>query len=140
MAFANEYISADDRLKYELDSINAKFIVGGTNARDWTIDRDRNIYLRVVSRGREEMASISTWTLFRDGDLIVFDLDIVGTTGGMGKPSSIHYKLLRLSMPQHLEAQREEVLADLYEALMGYRDGGVYGTAPSFSLILDICC
>jgi hypothetical protein len=140
MAFVNEYISAADVQRYDIDAINERFIIGGTRSRSWTIDRDRDIYLRIVTRGREEVASISKWTLFRRGDLIVVELDLVGTTGGIGKPSSSHYKLLRMSMPSHLESQRNEVIADLREALLCYRDGGVYATATTFSLTLDICC
>jgi hypothetical protein len=138
MAFVSEYMSGADAEKYGIEAINNRFIIGGTRARDWTVDRDRDIYLRIVTTGREEMASRSTWTLFRHGDLTVVDLDLVRATGGMGKPSSSHYKLLRLDMPFHLQSQKDAVLDDLREALTCYGDGGMFSTATSFSLIFDI--
>jgi|EndMetStandDraft_7_1072992.scaffolds.fasta_scaffold108870_3 hypothetical protein len=85
MAFVNEYIASADAERYDLESINETFIVGGTHAHDWTIDRDRDLYLRVVARGREEMAGCSTWTLYRCGDLIVVDLDCVQHHAHMGR-------------------------------------------------------
>lgn len=138
MAFVNEYIADADVKKYDIESIDKKFVVGGTHSRNWTIDRDRDIYLRVVSRGREEIAHRSTWTLFRGGDLVVVDLELLSTTGGIGQASSAHFKLRRLSMPQHLEDRRSEVVADLREALTAHKDGGVFATATSFSLTLDV--
>jgi hypothetical protein len=138
MAFVNEYMSGADAEKYGIEAINNRFIVGGTRARDWTIDGERDVYLRIVATGREEMASRSTWTLFRNGVLIVVELDLVRTTGGVGKPSSSHYKLLRLDMPSSLQSQKYAVLDDLRAALICYRDGGVYATATAFSLTLDL--
>jgi hypothetical protein len=138
MAFVSEYMSGADAEKYGIEAINNRFIIGGTRARDWTVDRDRDIYLRIVATGREETASRSTWILFRQGNLIVVELDLVRTTGAVGEPSSSHYKLLRLDMPSHLQSQKDAVLDDLREALTCYGDGGVFSTATSFSLILDI--
>jgi len=53
MAFVNEHIPQEDVEKYGLESIDKNFIVGGTNSRAWTIDRERNIYLRNVTRGEK---------------------------------------------------------------------------------------
>ncbi|NKI93551.1 hypothetical protein [Rhizobacter sp. SG703] len=132
MAFSNEYISDADVKKYDLESIDQKFVVGGTHSRDWTIDRDRNIYLRVVTRGREEMAHVSTWTLFRHGDLVAVELELQGTTGGVAQASSAYIKVRRTDLPEHLQALRSDVLADFREALVAYGDGGVFNTATSF--------
>ena len=51
MPFINEFISEADVDKYGLKAIDEKVIVGGTRARDWTIDRERGIYLRNVAIG-----------------------------------------------------------------------------------------
>ncbi|WP_200958258.1 hypothetical protein [Massilia sp. Root335] len=60
MAFINEFIPEADIKKYGIEEINKKYIVGGTKSGQWTIDRDRDIYLRCVARGREEYRSEST--------------------------------------------------------------------------------
>ena len=44
MAFVNEFISAEDVAKYGLKAIDEQFKSNGTNSRDWTIDRERDIY------------------------------------------------------------------------------------------------
>lgn len=51
MAFVSEFISPDDVARYDILSIDRKFLIGGTNARDWVIDREREIYLRNVAHG-----------------------------------------------------------------------------------------
>lgn len=138
MAFVNEYITEEDAKKYTLEAIDQKFIVGGTRSRQWTADVGRRIFLRLVSRGREELSHTSTWILFWHGDLVVVGLDLIGTSGGRAQPSSAHYRMRSLEIPAHLADRRDEILADLKEALTAYKDGGVYATATSFTMTLDV--
>lgn len=79
MTFINERISKEDRKFYELDKIDEKF-VWGLKSRDWTIDKDRNIYLRCVRRGIEKSHQ-STWTFYWSGGLIIFLLENISTSG-----------------------------------------------------------
>jgi hypothetical protein len=81
MPFVNEYIPAEDIEKYHLKEIDKKFIVGGTNARDWTVDRERNIYLRNVANGggnEPEIRNQTTWSFFWHNELLTLRLDLVG--------------------------------------------------------------
>lgn len=138
MAFVNEYISAEDSKKYDIDGINKRFIVGGTNARDWTIDHERGIYLRMVAWGREEFSHQSTWTFYWHGELLVLELENISTTGSTGGTRSGHKRLRSIEIPQHLEPKRAEIIADLKEALTAYKDGGVFATATTYALTFDV--
>jgi hypothetical protein len=138
VAFVNEYISAEDRQAYGIEAIDQNFVTGGTNSRQWTIDRARDIYLRMVTRGREEVAHQSTWTLYWHGELIVVDLSLVATSISSDRQSgSARYQLRRLRLPPYLDEQRDEVMSDLRKALLAYKDGGVYAVASSFALVIE---
>jgi hypothetical protein len=137
VAFVNEYISDADGQAYGIEAINQNFVTGGTDSRQWTIDRERDIYLRVVERGQEEVAHQSTWTLSWHGELIVVDLSLVDTSSSDMESGSVRYQLRRLRLPPYLDAQRDEVLSDLREALFAYRYDGVYAVASSFALVIE---
>ena len=138
MAFINEYIPEADVKKYGLEEIDKRFIVVGTNARDWTIDRERDIYLRNVANGREELRHQSTWTLYWKGSLLVVELDMISACGERGGHGWSHYKLGFIGIPPCLEDKREEVIADLRETLTAYGGGGVYTTRTTSETTLDV--
>ena len=138
MAFINEHISADDIEKYDIESIDKRFIVGGVSSKNWTIDRERNIYLRIVARVREDYRHESTWTFFWNGELLLVELDNIKTDGKAGGERTGHKRIRRLEIPQHLKSHRDEIIDDLKEALTAYKDGGVYATATEYTLILDV--
>lgn len=138
MAFVNEYIPEADIEKYGIKEINKRFVVGGTNARDWTIDRERGMYLRNVANGREEFRHQSTWTFYWHGELLIVKLDMVKAGGKRGEACWAHKKIRGIELPQQLEGKRAEILNDLKEALTAYKDGGVFATATTYTLTLDI--
>jgi hypothetical protein len=133
MSFVNEFISADDVEKYGLKAIDEKFIVGGTNSRQWTIDRDRGIYLRNVARGggaEPEIRNQTKWSFFWGDELLTLRLDLIdggGETGGMGWSQ---WKLVRVNgsegLPESLKGMRGDFLESLKEALITYRSAGAY--------------
>lgn len=138
MTFINEYIPEADIKKYGLENIDKRFIVGGTNARDWTIDRERDIYLRNVANGREEFRNQSTWTLYWKGELIPVELHLLGGGGKRGEPGWSHWKLQQIHIPPHLKNKYDEILVDLKEALTAYKDGGTYSANTTYSITLDV--
>lgn len=138
MSFANEQISQEDATKYGIQAIDQQFFVGATNSRSWTIDREREIYLRNVTNGREEHRSESGWTLFWHGELVFVELKLLELAGPQGGTRSAHWKLLRLELPTHFVDHSAEILADLKEALVAYKDGGVFSKATGFSVTLDM--
>jgi hypothetical protein len=138
MAFVNEYISEEDVAKYGLEDIDKNFIVGGTNSRSWTIDRERNIYLRNVMRGREEHKSLSGWTFFWHGQWIYLEMEVVDAGGKPGGAGWVHRRLCTIELPDQLKGQRAEILAALKEALIAYKDFGIYSVCTDYSVTLDI--
>lgn len=77
--FFNERISSEDANEYNLSEIDKKFVVGGARSRSWTIDRERNMYIRIVSQGREDISHQTAWTFFWGGELLVVELDNIST-------------------------------------------------------------
>ena len=48
MAFINERISPEDAVKYRVEEINSLVIGRNLSCDDWTVDRERDMYLRKV--------------------------------------------------------------------------------------------
>lgn len=139
MAFINEYMSAEDKAKYGIAAINMRYTVNGTDARDWTIDKERNIYLRHVAWGPDrELLHQQVWTLFWEGELIEIGLEYLENTGGAHQPCWAHVKVQYMKLPPQFTHRRDEVIEVLREGLIAYKDGGVFGTATDFSLTLDV--
>lgn len=136
MTFINEKISEKYKKIYELDKIDEKFS-WGLKSRDWTVDKERNIYLRCVKRGIEKSHQ-STWAFYWKGELIVFVLENISTSGVAGGVRHGHKRVKEIEIPLCLEGNRDEIINDLKEALTAYKDGGVFSTASSYKLTLDI--
>lgn len=135
MAFVNETISETDIEKYGIRDINKRFRCSNL---DWTIDRDRDVYLRQVGQGREEFSHQSIWTFFWRGELLTVDLDTEEAGGTRGGACWSHKRVRRIQVPRHLADKRSQILDDLKEALMAYKNGGVYATASTYTLTLDV--
>lgn len=142
MGFVNEFIAPEDVAAYNLQEIDKRFIVGGTSARDWTIDRDRGIYLRNVAIGREEFRSHTTWSFFWEEHLFTLELHLIEGSGGRGEPGWSHWKLKwvdgSFGLPANLKERRSEFLNDLKAALIAYKDFGAYSVNTTYSVTLDI--
>jgi len=144
MAFVNEYISAEDRSKYGLDEIERDVSMRGrAPQRQWTIDHERGIYLREINSGREESRHESTWHFYWRGDLMTVCLEMVDAGGQRGGHGWSHYQLVDcyrkgFFIPTHLLDRRDEILADLREALTAYKGGGVFSTRTTSTTTLTI--
>ena len=138
MAFLNEYIPAEDVDKYGLAEKDDRFLATGVKSRTWTVDRNRDIYLRRVATGRDELSGVTTWSLYWKGDLLWFQRQGVAYRGKPGGPCWSHTRVTKFVIPSHLESNREEIYQDLRDAFMTYRDGGVFATSTEYSMQLDI--
>ena len=147
MAFVNEYIPAADMEKYQIKEIDQRVpIHGRTHSDSWTIDRDRNMYIRNVKNGTYEFSYQSAWTFFWHDELLWVELEILDTSHGQNVPGwgKKRITMLRLMdgdsshLPDRLEPQKAQILKDLEEALLAYKSGGVYSTATSYELFLEI--
>lgn len=141
MPFTNEYISPEDAAKYHLTEIDAKF-GGGNKSRDWTIDRQRGIYLRNLGVGREEEFRHHTyWTFYWKGTSFTLRLDLLEVTGNPGGAAWLHWRLVDLNgssgLPVALKEHRQSILDDLKQALVAQGDGGVDSLSTECSVTLD---
>lgn len=144
MTFINEYIPEEDIKKYHIKKTDEKFVIGGTQARDWTVDRKRNMYLRNVANGREETRGETEWIFYWQNELLYLQLTLADTTGSPGKAGWIHWKLRRITafdshqLPPHLQLKYSDIIADLKRALKGYKDAGVFSVCTDFDFTFDI--
>jgi len=138
MAFINEYISAEDIKKFDIEAINKSYTCGGIS-RQWTIDRTRNIYLREVAAGVGHSGKNRVWHFYWHGDFIELKIEILSSKGGRDEPNWAHKRVHGFQLPDHLRQNHAEILSDLKEALIAYKDGGVFASATSYTLDLEIC-
>jgi hypothetical protein len=145
MAFVNEYIPSEDVEKYHLEEIDKHFFPG-THARDWTIDRTRDIYLRNVELGGgsdPDLRNQTKWTFYWHNEPLTLRLDSLEGSGKPGEPGWSHWLLVWVNgsngLPASLKVHKAEFLADLKEALTAYQGGGVYSAHyTDYSVSLDI--
>jgi len=124
MAFVNEYIPESDFVRYGIAEINRRYAKNSYRS-DWTVDRERDIYLRDVFYGRDEFAGNITYTLYWKGSLIEVKLNETGGTSS-DQTGWSNYSLLKFDLPENLNSSREEILCDLKEALTARKGDGVY--------------
>ena len=135
MAFVNEYIPEADIEKYALRK-RIKQFAKVCFEDHWTIDRERDIHLQYVETGHEDLASHWIFCFYWKGH--VFRVELATSGGGEWRGvQKRHYELIRLNiplfdpLPEFLETQRPEILADLKEALAAFKDLGVLSRSTS---------
>lgn len=138
MAFINQFISQADAEKFGIEEINRLFAVSARNACHWTIDRERNIYLRCIANGGDEYRRRSTWTLCWNSYLLILELNLVGGGGKVGEPGWSHWRLQHMCLPSELQPKRVQILADLKDALTAYKDAGVFSTSTRHAVVLEV--
>lgn len=132
MVFVNEEISDEDYVSFDLEALDARPISGNPKPRDWTIDRDRNIYLRLSRVGREENFGMKSWDFFWKNALIEVELTPVSSVGPRGGHIETVHQLSSLKMEPELRSHREAIIADLRAALEARMDAGIRSTATSY--------
>lgn len=146
MAFVNEYIPKPDMEKYQIKQIDQR-VARRTCADSWTVDRERNMYLRRVGAGREEFAHETDWTFFWHGELLWVELELLEiSSNGRNAPCWTRKRLTKLCvmdgdsnhLPSRLEPRKAEILKDLEEALLAYKDGGVFSASTTYELFFEV--
>ncbi|MDP3138212.1 MAG: hypothetical protein Q8N17_18000 [Burkholderiaceae bacterium] len=154
MAFVNEIIGDEDRKKYGLDELNNSLRMRGrTPQRDWTIDHERDIYLRQIASNSRELADFDygerrpnfTWHFYWQGELMTVCLEVTdsGSDAKRDGHGWVRYQLMDcyqkgFFIPVNLLDQRDEIIAALRAALTAYGGGGVYSTNSTFETTLAI--
>ena len=141
MGFVNEYISPEDVEKYGIKQLYEGYF-RSAHKPDWTVDRERDIYLGYMCRGREEFADEWTFVLYWRGRQIEATLKV----SGGGKPEGEqwrHYRLLELRtppqgwLPNELGQDEVEAKGILKEALVAFRDFGVRSDSTKHTVTFD---
>jgi hypothetical protein len=120
MAFVGERIPEADKNKIDMEklwSISSYFI----EPTRWAADRERDVYLFPLRGSGPERPSF--FGMYVQGEIVIFNAD-EGGTGNNKTGVVLSYKISGLSIPQTLEARREEIKKLIQEALDAY---GLYG-------------
>lgn len=126
MAFINEFVSPEDMEKYGLREINKKYRMfdGST---DWTVDKERDIYIRRISQRHRSDGSVHFHMYWHGSLFFVFVLRLGKARLG----------LRGMELPKELESFRTQILADLKEALAVHGDAGMYSVAKDVKITFD---
>lgn len=147
MPFVNEYISAADMLTYRIREIDQGVnIHRRTNSDSWTIYRDRSMYLRRVGKPGWEEGGGFDWTFFWHEWLIWVEIDLISCFGNRGGPGGSEKLITKLclmggdsnKLPPVLALQRKQIIEDIYQALLAYKDGGVNASQTTYELKLKV--
>lgn len=137
MAFVNEYISVDDIVKYNIESILRRFSKRLIGRWSWTIDRKRDVILMWIRDGREEMSNHVQFALWWHGQVVEARLITVEKGGSYDAKSYIRWGLETIKLPLDLEPQRLEILNVLKEALVTYQVCGIGLTVTDHTVSFD---
>ncbi len=96
MSFINEFISDADFQKYHLKNVDDRILVGRMRSDNWTIDRERDIYLRQVYRGKEDFTHITKWTFLWDGYVLFFEVHYLESKNFLVGGNGIMYLFFQL--------------------------------------------
>lgn len=130
MKFSNEMVDEADIEKFELRKSNKDFLIGDFEY-NWTINTNRDIYLRYMKVDREEPYR-THMVFYWKGLLLKIDLLMSGKGVRHGDIETT-WKWFGLHQPaaesnKILIANRAEIMGNLKDALTAFKDGGMYST------------
>ena len=130
MAFINEYIAEADYERYDLRKIIGEknpFQPGYLFARDWTVDRDKEVFLVKIWTHRE--AEFDGWAFYWKGEWMFFEMRIHGIgKNAIGEIDWIGYLAKGFSLPTSLAPVRPDVIYAFEQSLTVYAGAGVIST------------
>jgi hypothetical protein len=136
MPFINEYISAEDIKKYDIEALDKRFHKGHYKP-SWTVDHERDMYLRYMTKEHEEFSHHITYCFYWKGVVIEVLIELSEAGGARNGPQWSRKKLLRWNLPANLVAQETEIKADLKEAFIAYKDFGILSTSTTYTVTFD---
>jgi len=141
MAFVNEYIPKEDWDKYKFNDLNSRpRSAGSSPCRFWVIDRSSNIWLRKFSTSFDwtekdgGFSGVSTWDFYWKGHLLTVILRTLDSSSSPEKEYFTKKKLESINIPKDIKKDEDEIISDLIEALVIYKDAGVLSNAKSYKL------
>lgn len=137
MGFINAEITEQDRLDYGLDDYAIPYF---QSANDWTIDREKKIFLFYSWRGHELGVDthISVWLFGVNGGLVKFTKYILKYK----KIEDGHYysqqKLTDLRIIEDVNMDRQQLLQQIVEAMEVCQEMGLFSSMKSYDLWVDV--
>jgi hypothetical protein len=149
MAFVNEYITEEDKEKYGLDTLWASYhnVLSQKlpNKKDWTIDRERKIWLMQTALIPDDSifdhaySSEQIWTLYYQGQSVEVRIEVSDNKEIADQSYNKVWDLLSLS-PNALESLSTDVLINfIEEALKVHGYLGIIRQRPNFTVALRDC-
>ena len=131
MAFVNEYISESDIEKYRIKEIDEIFFKGHSKP-DWTVDHERDIYLRYMHSEREEHSNRKTYFFYWNGAALVVTVDVEAED--INSERYWQYKMWRMEIPTSVASNKTEIVDDLKEAFRVHKVYGVHSGDIKFNV------
>ena len=137
MAFVNEYISEENIKKYDIEALDKKYNKG-FNKPDWTVDHERDMYLRYIKSGREEFSDEYKFCFYWQAQLFEMTFKVNG--GGVRSGELWrHYDLLYIdlarsftrTLPESLKPYQAEILSHVKDALTVFQEIGIKSICAS---------
>lgn len=135
MAFVNEYVPDEDVKEYGLDEINRKYRLPCVQY-DWTVDREREIYLRWLKSGGTELSDQHDFHLYWEKSLLTVRLKRTVEKDAYGSRTS-RWQLMWIDIPDAFKDKRPEVLEVMKEALKAYKTSGIRSTTTSHTAVFE---
>ncbi|WP_424194139.1 hypothetical protein ACMYR3_02315 [Ampullimonas aquatilis] len=134
MAFINELISEEDKVKIDWSQFKASPYFNIFESNYWTVDHARNIFLvRLSARGRENEHS-EVYAMYLAGKIIRFEADMISGKGNPHTGVEVSWKLFNVVyIPSLIKIEDKSVL-DLIEAAMTS-----YGHNYRLSPVRSVC-
>ena len=132
MAFVNEYIPAEDYDNYGLNNIDRINKGYARKSRSWTIDRERDVYLRHIATPAK--AGYSIWCFYWKGTLLYFHQTSPYGSSTLGEDGRRYARsaIEILEFPSILETNRQEIYNDMRDAFLTYGGGGVNSQSNNY--------
>lgn len=134
MAFVNEYITPEDREKYDLDALDKiyqRMFLPMSKSDCITIDRERNSYLRLVKLGREceDEGNIWYFSFYINNYTYTFKF-LIEEAGNLRTHASRKYTILKIFPDK--TGDISHLYPILKEALIEYKVLGKLSKCTSF--------
>lgn len=140
MSFVNEYIPAADYDKFDLRRVcgehNLASQRGHMYSRDWTVDRERDVFLIQVWSHHE--AEFNGWALFWRRTWIFFEVKVAEVREDKQRSACwCRYEVKGFTVPTSLLDFEKDVRFDLERAFSAHAGGGVFATVQHRSATVD---
>lgn len=135
MSFVNEYVSKEN---YHLSEIESNFIVGRVRASEWTVDKEKNMFLLLSSRGREEFFYDTRWTFCWEGEIVIFNHKVIKSRRDNDDHLWQHVRIEFEKFPEVLKISKKQVLKHIEEALKEYKGAGIRSSRSNYELKLKV--